>query len=297
LASLALGAAFVVACSGVTSGTDAAPASGVEIAPPFVDFVAENGGEAIFGEPFTAPFVDPAVGRTVQYFERMRLEEDPTMPEGSEVRIAAIGEWAVDGLPFAFDATEYPIEGAFLGFYDRYRGERIFGRAITPLFEEGELLVQYFENGRLEWHPEAPLSDRVQVGYLARSHFADSGMALIYQDVVNAGPVEAAAVTGARVFAAIREPILYRGDEQVLYVEVQAPDGHAVQGMPVSYTLTYDDDSLTMELGTTDSQGKVQGVIPLLEAAPGQRARVDVHVPGSGGRELARTSLTFKLWW
>ncbi|MFL5733389.1 MAG: serine hydrolase [Chloroflexia bacterium] len=53
-----------------------------------------------------------------------------------------------------FPRTRQSVGHDFLKFWYSYGGASAFGDAITPEMKEGDTLVQYFERGRLEWHPE-----------------------------------------------------------------------------------------------------------------------------------------------
>lgn len=65
-----------------------------------------------------------------------------------------------------FDETGHAVRGEFLQFFTRYGG---IGSLGYPLSEETQVdgwRVQYFENGRLEYHPENEPEYRVTVGWL-----------------------------------------------------------------------------------------------------------------------------------
>ncbi|MGD1996125.1 MAG: hypothetical protein PVH62_05050 [Anaerolineae bacterium] len=67
-----------------------------------------------------------------------------------------------------FYRTGYWVQGPFLEFF-KTRGElRIFGYPQTNLFYDPELAlwVQYFDNARMEWHPEYEDPHKVQLGRL-----------------------------------------------------------------------------------------------------------------------------------
>jgi hypothetical protein len=65
-----------------------------------------------------------------------------------------------------YSETGYTVQGRFLSFYLAYGGEDILG---YPLSEEMTIEgweVQYFEKGRLEYHPENEPAYQVTVGWL-----------------------------------------------------------------------------------------------------------------------------------
>jgi hypothetical protein len=62
--------------------------------------------------------------------------------------------------------TEFTVSGDFLHFYNIYGGESSLGVPISEEMVEAGWRVQYFEYGRLEYHPENEADYRVTVGWL-----------------------------------------------------------------------------------------------------------------------------------
>ncbi len=65
-----------------------------------------------------------------------------------------------------FPETGHTVKGGFLEFFDQRGGAGIFGFPITDEFIEDGLTVQYFERARMEWHPELPPPNQIQLGPL-----------------------------------------------------------------------------------------------------------------------------------
>ncbi|HHS96688.1 MAG TPA: hypothetical protein ENK08_02115 [Chloroflexi bacterium] len=67
-----------------------------------------------------------------------------------------------------FSRTGHYVVGPFLEFFDRYGGLRIFGYPESEFFYDARigLWVQFFDNARMEWHPENPEPYKVQLGLL-----------------------------------------------------------------------------------------------------------------------------------
>ena len=65
-----------------------------------------------------------------------------------------------------FAETEFWVSGDFLDFYDTHGGLEIFGYPISAPYNEHGLLIQYFQNARMEWHPQNPDPYKVQLGLL-----------------------------------------------------------------------------------------------------------------------------------
>jgi len=63
-----------------------------------------------------------------------------------------------------FPETGKWVRSGFLEFFNRYGGVALFGLPLTNELSDGGMTVQYFQNFRLEWHPEASsLAERVQL--------------------------------------------------------------------------------------------------------------------------------------
>lgn len=72
-------------------------------------------------------------------------------PTASPLRSVAVGS-----IPAGFEPGERPVGKAFSEFYSAQEGMRLIGRPMGDAFVTGQggLAVQYFEKGRLEYHPE-----------------------------------------------------------------------------------------------------------------------------------------------
>ncbi|MEK7326291.1 MAG: hypothetical protein AAB217_13640, partial [Chloroflexota bacterium] len=59
----------------------------------------------------------------------------------------------------------------FQEFYEGHGGLAMFGAAISPELVENGVQVQYFENGRLEFHPQLPEGNQVILGNLGETEY------------------------------------------------------------------------------------------------------------------------------
>lgn len=122
-------------------------------------------------------------GRQVQWFERGRLELT-----GTSVESALVGREYTQGIafptqqPFAdrsgarfFAQTQHGLTEPFLSAWDRAGGVERLGYPISEqvqeVFADGVIYtVQYFERGRLEYHPaQAGTDAEFQLGLLGRA--------------------------------------------------------------------------------------------------------------------------------
>ena len=155
----------------------------------FYTFYNQYGGLKIFGLPLTEAFTD--YGQVVQYFERARLALDAT----GGVRESPLGSLLTAGRTFppaqlhgsaiiSKCLTGHWIVGPFLDFWTRHPGQLLFGDPISePLLEQngdgsGRVYqVQYFQNARLEYHPELARTDNeVQLGLVGRQYLQKLGL-------------------------------------------------------------------------------------------------------------------------
>lgn len=162
--------------------------TGHTIAGPFLDYFQEQGGAERFGFPITEEIADGE--RILQYFQKAVLIRSATDPEGAVVT-ASLGQLLGAQSPplsesyFAqryhfpylyFPETGHTLAFAFREYFQIHGGAEDLGYPISePFFESGRI-VQYFQNARLEWHPQNPLSEKVQLGFLGEEYFAARGL-------------------------------------------------------------------------------------------------------------------------
>ena len=161
------------------------PATGHNLTGGFLRAWWERGQVALFGYPISEELTED--GRTVQYFERARLEYHPDQ-QGTpyEIAIRTVGTpgWprAAPSRPSSgsagsaesperdyFEATGHTVVYAFKSFWEYNNGLIAFGYPISEEFEEAGRTVQYFERARFEYFPEAAdPAYTVQLGHLGR---------------------------------------------------------------------------------------------------------------------------------
>jgi hypothetical protein len=162
--------------------------TGHTLRDPFLQFWEAHGGEAVFGPPLTEPF--QLAGRTVQYFERVRLDHLPEQAgTGAEVQLGPLGSFLAYGRGFpaqppdappVADARYFPetsqyLAGVFRAFWETNGGLERFGYPISGEIVEDGLTVQYFERARLELHVPQGGAPVVSLGELGREVLATPG--------------------------------------------------------------------------------------------------------------------------
>jgi hypothetical protein len=297
---------LIVACQGSTPSTPTPPTlssgTGIAVASEFQSYYDQHGGARVFGFPISSLYPDSESGRLLQYFQHLRLEYDQngavTVSPFGEIYAPSLDERVLapespNGGERTFPETGLTVRGEFLSFYETYDGELVFGPPITALLVEGGTLVQYFQNGMLSWNPNAPPEFRVEVAPLADAYLWEFGGP---EDIF--GIDDSAVITLATVRAAIKEPILYAGDEQVLYITVMTPDSlQPLDNITINATISYNDLSTEITFPErTDEMGQAQSVLRMPGVQPGDVVLVEIQAINSTG-VIGTTTLSFRTWW
>ncbi|MEM8534055.1 MAG: hypothetical protein AAGF95_24630 [Chloroflexota bacterium] len=153
----------------------------------FLDYYNANGGERVFGLAISPEM--QVNGRTIQWFERTRLEEWPEYADtpyaiqGGRLGLEFTEEVTFPDQEFFvsrpgyryFVETGYSVREDFLTFWEENGGLTRFGFPVSEEVDErlpnGEIhRVQYFERGRLEHHPRlGDTPNEIQIGLLGRA--------------------------------------------------------------------------------------------------------------------------------
>lgn len=145
----------------------------------FKEFWQNNGALTYFGYPISEEFDEKAPDGqdvTVQFFERAKLE---FVKATGKPRIGLVGTELTRGRDFPsvqpfpdvpdrrfFPETGHSLASGFKKYWDENNGATQFGFPISEELTENGLNVQYFERGRLEYHPELPADKRITLGRL-----------------------------------------------------------------------------------------------------------------------------------
>jgi hypothetical protein len=160
----------------------------VKLCGPFRAFYAANRPPLLlFGNPITPAEYDTTDPHLiVQYFDRARFEYRPGVP--ATVRLTPLGRLLTATRRFAkarpasgatyFPRTGFSIGGAFLTFWKKHGGAQTLGYPISPVLHEPNgdgtnraYTLQYFENARMEVHPEQSNTPfAIELGLLGRQY-------------------------------------------------------------------------------------------------------------------------------
>jgi hypothetical protein len=190
------------------------------------------GGAATLGFPLTELFIetrpDQGKGYWVQYFEKAVIEFHNDVDAANTFQLAPLGTWRLahlypGGAPAAkplpsrssyhFKETNHTVAEPFLTYWHKNGEVRRFGYPISESFAEksqangNSYTVQYFERAVMEYHPELPASDSVQLtalGSLMLKELYPDGAPMgasnaLPSPTVNVAATQAAAATATEV--------------------------------------------------------------------------------------------------
>lgn len=263
--------------------------------------------ERMFGSPISDAMADTMrQGIQVQYFERARMDYDPTKPAGQRVSLANLGTLtynenqhgtAVDfstnsNMCRAFQPSGYLVCYAFLQLYDSYKGQIYFGQPIANAEVIDGRLVQYFENVRMEWRSEMPMGQRVVLTELGRINYQlHGGTPPLGSGVVNN-------LSEMNVYAFTAHSVLSAGEQQQVFVVVK-DNQTPLEGAQVMVTITYPDGRIESRrpAGQTNADGFTQDTFTVpSNIQPNQTIKILVEAEyPNGPKSTANT--WFRIWW
>jgi hypothetical protein len=261
----------------------------------------------IYGYPITEAFQDQTIGRVVQYFQNTRFELYTEYPAELRVRITPLGTYLYKAekplpIPDSFpDCRTFPETGfrvcyAFLDFFQEHGGAAELGYPISNFEIQDGRIVQYFQLACLEWHPELPTGERVQLSDLGKTYFdlqAENPTRLLPASVLNNRPQ---AVLNLQVRAYPLAAVLPQSGEQTIYVIVQDQNLQPISNASVKLTskLPSGRQQQINVTGSTDKDGILKQVFSYSNEIPGN-ATVQVQAEFEGLK--GNTVTSFRIWW
>ncbi len=258
--------------------------------------------QMLFGFPITEEIASRD-RKTVQYFQRVRMEYRPEMPEGRRITLTHVGsatyvpgrQLNIDN-PFAcrkFSETGYAVCYAFLDFYEKYGGAKVFGNPISPFEDHDGLIVQYFENARFEWKPWLPEGQKVGLAHLGRIYFDKIGEDPNYLPPLPPGSTVKLIELHAHAFA--WKAVTLATDQQLIYIIVQDQNLFPVNGAQGTATVRWPTGQTETFPIATNTSGL--GILPLsfTNLPYGTLVYVDVVVSKDG--VVGKTTTSFRIWY
>lgn len=283
------------------------PETNHAVDPHFVAYFEANGGVERFGYPFTRSFIDPQSGLLVQYFQKARMEWHPENPEPYTIQLGLLGDQldkrqppipvsqvsASDPNCVYFPETGHKVCHLFLNYYRTHGGLDQFGYPISEYMLENGRLVQYFQRARMEWYPEKPEGQRVQLADLGEIYFKYAGMDDDYRNW-DQGAAIPRVITSLQARGNVIDSVVAQGAAQEAHLTVVDQLGQPVGGAKVTLTVRFPGGERLFE-GTTDAKGQTTFAFPVTKDKPGTLVPMEFVV--SYGESLTTTTRTSFLIW
>jgi hypothetical protein len=289
------------------------PETGHWVGGEFLAFyrsLPEEERSRIFGAPITEVLPDNLrQGFQFQYFERVRMDYDPSEPQGQRISLAPIGEYVYNGgqggLPAEFSvntpmcrlftSTDKYVCYAFLQLYDRLDGPVLFGQPISNAEYVNDRLVQYFQNVRMEWRGEMPEGKRVVLTEIGRIDFDRRvGNANLLRPV----PIPEMRLKEIQVRVFAGRSVISVGEQQQLYVLVHNQYMEPLPDAQVTVSIRYPDGrSFNYRLDEqTNQDGLTRVAFEVESARPNQVVSITAEAEIPNGPK-GKASTWFRIWW
>jgi len=234
--------------------------TGHSIRGPFLAFFDSHGGLTIFGYPITEEFVKD--GQLVQYFQRARFEWHPDNPPDFQVQLSLLGDQLglAGAVPIAptsapncqyFPETGHSVCGAFLSYFRDNGGLDVFGYPISEWDKKHDRLVQSFQRARMEWYPEKPAGQKVQLADLGLAAFN-----FFKEDPGRTPPAAPYTVTKLNLRASVKQPVTSNSGKQTIYAVVTDQQNKAITGVLVTVVVHLPTGDKVFTLDPTDDRGR-----------------------------------------
>lgn len=244
--------------------------TGHNVTAPFLDFFKKTGGVERYGYPLTDAFADPNNGGLwVQYFQKARLEWHPGNPDPYKIQLGLLGDQlskreppipvtlippASDPTCYYFGETGHTVCHKFLDYWRTNGGLDQFGYPITESKLENGRIVQYFQRARLEWHPERPENQRIQLAALGQIYYdyAQLDRGRLQQDMPLAGQPR---VISLRARGTVADAVIARNERQTARIWVGDQLDKPVAGAAVVLIVRLPTGNQQYTMPPTDANG------------------------------------------
>jgi hypothetical protein len=259
------------------------PDTGHMVDEPFINYFAATGGTAQYGLPITDEYVDPTTRLLVQYFQNARLEWHPGNPDPYKVQLGLLGTELgkqtapvpISKIPAPNDPTcQYFVETGhsicfgFLNYWLNNGGLDRFGYPIGDYTIENDVMVQYFQRARLEWHPGGS-GPHFQLAPLGAIYFKAAGFDPTLLDPGLGGGAHLGQVTTLHARASVFKPVAVTNDSQTSFVFVTDQFGRPVSRVAVTLIVYFPQGPQSFTLPPTNAGGTSFQGFALPKLAPG----------------------------
>lgn len=256
----------------------------------------------VFGYPITEQ-ITSRDGKTVQYFQRARFELRQALPEDQRVQLTPVGQALyerADQLNLGnisgceLFPTGYSVCLAFLDFFKTSGGAAQFGNPISPFEYHENLIVQYFENARLEWRADRPEGQRVVLTDLGRHYFDRLGEDPALLKPVSPLDATINPILSIKAHAFVARPLTGSTGQQAVYIIVQSQTLQAVSDATGKVTVRWTDGRVEEYYFTTNQAGLGRVTLNFSDQKQGELVPIDITVVHQGLGSRTRTS--FRIW-
>ena len=256
----------------------------------------------VFGYPITEQ-ITSRDGKTVQYFQRARFELRQDLPEDQRVQLTPVGQALyerADQLNLGnisgceLFPTGYSVCLAFLDFFKTSGGAAQFGNPISPFEYHENLIVQYFENARLEWRADRPEGQRVVLTDLGRHYFDRLGEDPALLKPVSPLDATINPILSIKAHAFVARPLTGSTGQQAVYIIVQSQTLQAVSDATGKVTVRWTDGRVEEYYFTTNQAGLGRVTLNFSDQKQGELVPIDITVVHQGLGSRTRTS--FRIW-
>jgi len=317
---LALLGAGILPGSGLAqtqTGSDVAwfEETGHTVSKGFLKLFESSGGLEVHGYPLTEPF-STSEGVIVQYFQKSRIQYDPRQPN-PRITLGPLGKELNYATPpvnppqfpsrrrVYYPQTGHTVSYAFLTYFKDHGGVEVFGYPITEMFIEEGRIVQYFENLKLEWHPE-DRANPVHTGNLGeeyltryRDRIPPEALKMVPdpRGSTSVNPTPGAAVSALKGLLSLRYSVMGNRGTQIVTVLVRDTLGNGVEKATVVVRFLNAQGQVLYESRplSTNDHGYVREEIQVNGGRIGERITVKATI--TYGTLKTETQNTFLIWW
>lgn len=256
----------------------------------------------VFGYPITEQITSKD-GKTVQYFQRARFELRRDLAGNERVQLTRLGEALYErGDQLRLEnvagcelfSSGYSVCLAFLDFFKANGGASQFGNPISPFEFHGNLIVQYFENARLEWRADRPEGQRVVLTDLGRQYFDRLGEDPALLKAVSPLDATINPILSIKAHAFVATPLTGSTGQQAVYIIVQSQTLQAVSNATGKATVRWTDGRTEEYYFATNPAGVGTVTLNFSDQKQGELVSIDIIVVYQGLGSKTRTS--FRIW-
>jgi hypothetical protein len=264
---------------------------------PFASVLDRFGGERLLGAPLTGSYLAPD-GSLEQIYQRAVVFSPSHNPV--DLRFRRLGEMLGPADPpvlpsYERGSTYFPETGhnvawAFADFYAAMQGDLLLGLPLEEAHLEGDMLVQRFQNGILEYHYDLPAMLATQLASLGDLYLAslpaDAISSLAVPIQPTSPPLAYPLQQSVTIETHLRYAFLPVGEAQEITVRV-LHDGIPWSQVTPLIVVHSPRSDFSPEVEATDAEGTTSVLVALDDLRPGEIVNYEVIVSGEYGEGYA----------